>query len=369
MAGTVRHEKTGSYNQTVGVRLDIDEAIQILTPSDVPLQQWAATGDPATQVKVEWLEEDLTPQHVTVVSETATAGVGDVVVSDASPIRVGDVLMERDAAYTKQFLVTAVNQTTDTLTVTGFAGNVADPTVAATLEIIGQYNVEGGDPKDPRSIEREMPFNYTQIGQEQIAVTRTGRKRGLYGQGDPYDHEVMKKFKELAIRFERSMVNGYRTLSGDAQQRMMGGLFFYIATNSESGVKANTAALVNALAKKCYEAGGTPAVLMVSPSVKVCLSGIDSTLRRSERSDQTAGSVVERILTDFGEFSVVVNRHFPKTKGLVLQKEFIKKRPFDSYFHELLAKTGDSEKGEIVGEYSLEVKNEKAHGVLTITDA
>jgi len=369
MAGTVRHEKVGSYNQTVGVKLDIDEAIEILTPSDVPLQRWAADGPPATQVKVEWLEEDLTPQHVTVVSETATSGAGDVVVGDASPIRPGDVLLERDAVYTKQFLVTAVNQTTNTLTVTGFAGNTADPTVGATLELIGQYNVEGGDPQDPRSVEREMPFNYTQIGQEKIQVTRTARKRDLYGQDDPYDHELMKKFKELAIRFERSMVNGYRTLSGDAQKRMMGGLFFYIATNSESGVKANAAALVNALAKKCYEQGGTPTVLMVSPAVKVALSAIDASLRRSDRSDQTAGSVVEHILTDFGEFNVVINRHFPKTKGLMLQREFIKKRPFDRYFHELLAKTGDSDSGEIVGEYSLEVKNEKAHGVLTITDA
>lgn len=369
MAGTVRHELTGSYNQTVGVRLDIDEAIEILTPSDVPLQQWAADGPAATQVKVEWLEEDLTPQEVTVVSETATAGVGDVVVNDASPIRVGDVLLERGAAYTKQFLVTAVNQTTNTLTVTGFAGNATDPTVAAVLEIIGQYNTEGGDPKDPRSIEREMPYNYTQIGQEQVEVTRTARKRGLYGQGDPYDHEVMKKFKELAIRFERSMVNGYRTLSGDSTKRMMGGLFFYIATNSQSGTVAQASAKVNALAKSCYEAGGTPTVLMVSPSVKVGLSTIDASLRRSDRGQTTQGYVTEQILTDFGEIDVVINRHFPRTKGILLQKEFIKKRPFDTYFHELLAKTGDSESGELVGEYSLEVKNEKAHGLITLTDA
>src|SRR3546814_11332814 len=109
MAGEVRHERTGTYNQTVGVRLDIDEAIHILTPSDVPLQQ--AIGSKGTdQIKVEWLEEELTPQHVTVVSETATGGAGDVVVDDASPIRPGDVLMEKDAAYTKQFLVTASSE-------------------------------------------------------------------------------------------------------------------------------------------------------------------------------------------------------------------------------------------------------------------
>lgn len=368
-AGAVRDERIGSYNQEIGVRLDIDDAIFILTPHDVPLQQSIGNGAPATQPKVQWLEEDLTPQHVTVVSETATNGAGDVVVDDASVLRPGDVLMERDAAYDKQYLVTAINTTTNAVTVSPFAGNTADPTVAATLEVIGQYRNEGGDPEDPRTIERREQFNYTQIGQEQVSVTRTGRKRGLYGQGDPYDHEVMKKFKELAIRFERSMVNGYRTLSSDSKKRMMGGLFFYIASNSQSGVKANAYSLINALLKDCYEAGGTPTELWVSPSVKAAISGIDSTLRRIDRSDSTAGSVVERVLTDFGEVTVKVNRHFPKTKGLVLQKEFISIRPFDSYFHELLAKTGDSESGELVGEYTLECKNEEAHGVLTLTDA
>lgn len=369
MAGVIRHERTGSYNQTVGVKLDIDEAIHILTPSDVPLQQ--SIGSESTdQVKVEWLEEDLTPQHVTVTSFTGVSAPYVITVPDASPIRVGDVLQEKDnAAYTKQFLVTAVDQTANTVTVGNFAGNVATPTNATTLEVIGQYRKEGIDPEDPRSIERTMPFNYTQIGQEQIAVTRTGRKRGLYGQGDPYDHEVMKKFKELAIRFERSMVNGYRTQSGDATQRMMGGLFFYISTNTESGVKANAYSLVNALLRKTYEKGGTPGELWVSPRVKACLSTIDASLRRADRSDTTAGAVVEHILTDYGEVTVKMNRHFPATKGLVLQKEFIKRRPFDPYFHELLAKTGDSEKGQIVGEQTLEVKNEAAHGLLTITDA
>lgn len=369
MAGTVLHEKWGSYNQTVGVRLDIDEAIQILPVDDVPLQSRIGS-EPTDQIKVEWLEEALTPQTCVVASETATGGVGDVVVDDASPIRVGDVLWERDAVYTKQFLVTAVNQTTNTLTVTGFAGNVADPTVAATLEIVGQYNTEGGDPQDPRSVERELPFNYTQIAQEQVATTRTARKRGLYGKGDPYAHELRKKFRELAIRFERSMVSGYRTLSGDSTKRMMGGLLFFITTNSESGVAANAKTLINSLGRKCYDAGGTPHLLMVSPSVKQAISAnVDATLRRSERSDRTGGYVIDHLLTDFGEFEIVTNRHFPKTKGLLLQEEFVKARPFDAYFHEMLAKTGDSEKGEVVGEYSLEVKNEEASGVLTITDA
>src|SRR3546814_7420459 len=105
------------------------------------------------------------------------------------------------------------------------------------------------------------------------------------------------------------MVNGYRTKSSDSTKRMMVGLFYFISTNTSSGVKANAYSLVNALLKKTYEAGGTPTTLWVSPSVKAALSTIDANLRRSDRSDTTAGATVERILTDYGDVTVKMNRH------------------------------------------------------------
>jgi hypothetical protein len=369
MAGTVRDGRTGTFNQTVGVKLDMDDAIDILTPDDVPLQQWMGDGDRATQVKVEWLEEDLTPQDVVIASKTGT-GPWTATVDDASILRDGDILQEKDNTYSLQWVVSSPDTSANTAVLTGFAGNATGPTDGATLSIIGQYNTEGGDPKDPRSVERTAQYNYTQIGQEQVSVTRTAGKRALYGQDDPYDHELMKKFRELAIRFERSLVSGVRTISGDAQKRFMGGLLYFITTNTSSDTAANSYKAINALLRKCYEAGGTPRTLMVSPAVKAAISAnVDPTLRRSDRSETTGGYVIERVISDFGEVDIVLNRHFPKTKGLVLQREYIRRRPFDPYFHEMLAKTGDSESGEVVGEFSLEVKNEKAHGVLTITDA
>lgn len=366
---TVREGLTGSYNQTVGVRLDIDEAIQILPVDDVPLQSRIGSS-PTDQVKVEWLEEGLSPQVVTQSGAGTGTGPWTIDVDDAYVVRPGDVLQKRGGAITDQYLVDSITDA-DTIVISAFgSGSPADPGDGAELEIIGQYRTEGSDPEDARSVERTMPWNVTQWGQEKVEVTRTARKRGLYGQGDPYTHELQKKFKELAIRFERSMVHGQRVESGDKTKRFMGGLLFYITTNSESNTKANVKTALNSLLRKCYDAGGAPKLLMVSPSVKQAISeNVDATLRRSTVDEKTGGSVIERFLSDFGEVSIVMNRHFPSTKGLVLQEEFISRRVFDPYFHELLAKTGDADKGHIVGEFSLEVKNEEAHGVLTVTDA
>ena len=372
---TVLSGAQASYNRTVGVKLDIDEAIYILPVDDVPLQ--ARIGQEGTNsIKVEWLEEDLTPQTVTVASATGTDTPWTVTLTDGTSVRVGDVYQLVDAAYDIQYLITAIAVGADVNVVTaasfGGTGATNDPASPNVWQLVGQYRTEGANPEAARSVDRTMPYNYTQWGQEEVKVTRTQQKRAMYGLSDPYGHEVMKKFKELGIRSEKSMVFGYRTFAGDATKRFMGGLLFYITDNTESNTKANSKAAIDALAKKVYDDGGNPGDcwLMVSPAVKIAISAnIDATLRRTERSDQTGGYTVERVLTDFGEISVIVNRHFPKTKGILLDGKFVKRRPFDRYFHETLAKTGDSESGHIVGEQSLEVKNQKAHGVLTLTDA
>lgn len=373
MAVTPRYGQHGTYNTTVGVRLDVDEAITILPVWDVPLQRYVGS-DGTNSIKVEWLEEDLTPSTVTVVSVSGTASPWTLTLSseDTDVIRPGDVLHLVGGPYDRQFRVTSIDRDNDAIVVTSFAGTTDsnDPAGSDVLEVIGQYRDEGSDPEEARSVERRTKYNYTQWGQEQIEVTRTQQKRAMYGLSDPYGHEVMKKFKELAIRFERSMVNGYRSISGDAKQRFMGGLFYYISTNSASNTSANAKTAINSLIRKAYEKGAAPDTLMVSPAVKAAISAnIDATLRRTDRTDRVAGYVVDTVLTDFNEVNIVANRHFPTTKGVLLQREFIKRRPFDPYFHELLAKTGDADKGHIVGEQSLEVKNEEAHGILTLTDA
>jgi len=358
-------------DRTVGVKQDMDEAIQILTPSDVPLQQWLPT-DTTTSIKVEWMEEDLSPQTITVSAVSGTASPWTLTVNDAGVVRPGDVLHLVGAAYDRQFLVSSINTTSNEVVVTSFAATTDsnDPAAADVLEIIGQYRTEGGDPEDARSVERTAKYNYTQWGQEKVEVTRTQRKRAMFGGGDPYDHELMKKFKELAIRYERSLVNGYRVESSDKTKRFMGGLFYFISNNSASNTAANVKTAINSLLRSCYEDGGTPGVLMVSPAVKAAIdANIDPSLRRSTRAETTGGYTIEKVLTSFGEVDVVINRHFPTTKGLALQREYLSRVNFDGYFHEALAKTGDSDEGQVVGEFTCRVKNEKAHGILTVTDA
>ncbi len=356
-----------SSDRTVGVKVDMDEAVYILPIDDVPLQRWLPSA-PTSNIKVEWMEESLTPQTDIISAVSGTSSPWTITVADGGVFRAGDVLHIQGRAADIQFLVSSIS--TNDLTVAGHGGTAAsdDPVADDVVQIVGQVLTEGGDPPAARTVERTALYNYTQIGQEKVNATRTARKQAMYAQSDPYDHEAQKKFRELAIRFERALVLGQRYQS--ASKRAMGGLFYYITTNSRSGVKANVKSLIQDLVRDCWTAGGSPQALWVSPAVKAAITAnYDAALRRSVRDDATAGFTVERLVTDFGDIDVFANRYFPTTKGLLLQREYDVKRVFDGYMHEALAKTGDADNGEIVGEFSLEVKNETAQGILTVTDA
>jgi len=361
----------GSFNRTVGVKQDMDEAIKILPVDDVPLQRWLPSS-PTTSIKVEWLEEDLTPQTDTVSAVTGTTSPWVVTVSDGGRFRAGDILWKQDAAYSTQYRVTSISTHNLTVATHGAQGDTLDPATDDVLVIIGQFRAEGADPEDSRTNERVAAYNYTEVDQEKVEATRTQRKAAMFAQTDPYDHEVMKKFKELAIRFERKLILGYRTAPTATGARAMGGIFNYSGSfNSASGTASAVKTKISALIRDCWSDGANEAnTLVVSPAVQAAITAnYDAALRRSAVSDVVVGYVTERVRTDFGEVELIIDRYMPATKALLLSRSFLSKKVFDGYFHELLAKTGDADSGHIVGEHSLEVKEPDAHGVLTVTDA
>lgn len=370
-----------SYNQTVGVRVDMDPLVSILPTDDVPLQQWIPNGSPAEDRTVNWLNEALTGQTATAAGNAAgTSAIASTTlkVDDTSIFRVGDVLVRDGQSAADggvQVLITAVVDSTE-LTISRPFGGTTDTAIDDddTVTLIGQYRAEGSDPVDGRAVDRTTDYNYTQIDQEQVAATRTTRKVKRYGMDDPYNHEVQKKFRELAIRHERRVVLGRRLqgTAGDAAKRSMGGLLYFIAgsANSQSGVVANVETLTNSLLRGIWQRGGRVDTLWVSADVKAVFDTLNTSRVRTTNDDRTYGDVVDTFASSFGSIKLRFSRYIPAKKALAVDREFASHRTMDGFFHELLAKTGDTQSGQIVCEKSLEVKNASdAHGVLTLTDA
>jgi len=135
---------------------------------------------------------------------------------------------------------------------------------------------------------------------------------------------------------------------------------------------AITIALVNNVAERIWNLGGTPDTILCDGTVKGTISSstVGGAVVAEPRANHggsgpiTAVNAVDVLVTDFGTFKVVPDRHIPAT-----QVDFIDfdlwsvdyLRPFRT---ETLAKSGDSVKQLLIAEYGLRAKNGNGSGQL-----
>ena len=70
--------------------------------------------------------------------------------------------------------------------------------------------------------------------------------------------------------------------------------------------------------------------------------------------------------SDYGVCKVILSRAVPTDQVLLLDSSRIQVMPLAgrSFHYKPLASTGDSHVGQVIGEYTLELKNENAHGII-----
>jgi hypothetical protein len=129
-------------------------------------------------------------------------------------------------------------------------------------------------------------------------------------------------------------------------------------------------AAVNDLSQKIYEAGGFASggdyKVIVPAKQKRALSALDTNKIQIARSENSRGEVVDKLINDFGEFEIALNNNLAADELLFVDANRVAIRPLvgREFFHKYLGEVGDSTTGMLVGEYTLEFKQEKAHGRL-----
>jgi len=84
-------------------------------------------------------------------------------------------------------------------------------------------------------------------------------------------------------------------------------------------------------------------------------------------ADTTLSDLVSVYESDFGVARVIVSRWAPKDTVMLLDSSRVSVLPLAgrSFQFKRLAAGGDSESGQVIGEYTLEMRNENAHGVIS----
>jgi hypothetical protein len=93
---------------------------------------------------------------------------------------------------------------------------------------------------------------------------------------------------------------------------------------------------------------------------------VGSTSRHYAPDDRRLSELVSVYESDFGVCNIVLSRWVPSDTLLLLDSSRIAVMPLTgrSFQYRPLASTGDAVSGQIVGEYTMEMRNENAHALI-----
>jgi len=375
---------TGKATYSAGTTLpelaeDVSDLIGIISPYETPLLD--ALGDPlreAVSTHHEWLEDELLPNKDAVNDDTFTdpAVDTDFDVDNGSRFRAGDQIQIEGSE--ELMLVTAVNG--DTLTVVrGYAGTTAEDLADnQVINILGNAALEGADKPGVRFTNRNRCGNYTQIFTAAVDVSGSDMAASQLGLADEMDYQKQERLRELIRDLENTVINGGEP-SSDPQgsgtvRRTMEGIIQHLGTNvfhtGDSGFPSGNdldEAKVNYVLRKIWESSsGNVDLIVVGGFQKRKVNGFADGSRSFSATDVTYKDMISIYESDFGVCRVVTTRWLPQDAALFVDSSRVNVLPLAgrSFHFKPLASGGDYESGQLIGEYTLELKNEAAHGLI-----
>ena len=263
-----------------------------------------------------------------------------------------------------------------------------DSLAAASLS---NYAVEGATASDATMSPTTRIGNRTQIAQKTIKISGTLQSVDKAGRKSEKAYQLAKASSEIKRDMETSLLSNQIAANGDSSTaRKLGGLQAWLNSNYSGGTdgvagslgttarvngtnRTFTEALLQTVVKSVYASGGNPKVLMVNPAHKQVVSAFTGIAAQRfmapSNTPTTIVSAADVYLSDFGAISIVPNRFMTSTNScdetaFVLDPDMAAiayLRPFQT---NELAVTGDNESTQLLAQYTLEVKNQAAHGII-----
>ena len=376
---------TGKSTYAAGAALpeiaeDIADLVSIVSPYETPLLD--ALGDPlraAASTRHEWLEDSLLPNLARVNQpslEDSSTNTVTFTLAEAGVVRVGDLLKPEGSR--EVLLVTAVSGADITVT-RGYGGTVkAIINNAQGLSVLGNAALEGDDAGAPRFTTRVRKSNFTQIFSAAVQVSGTEAAVRQAAVEDEMDYQKQSRLRELLRDLENTVINGVApttTPEGSATvRRTMRGIIGSLTTNVFApGVSdflsdgALSEDQLNMALRNIWLRGSAKVdTIVVGGMQKRRINGFIAASQRFASSAEAFKNLVSSYESDFGVCRIVLSRYVPADSVLLLDSTRLAVLPLAgrSFQFRPLAATGDYLSGELLGEYTLELRNESAHGLI-----
>jgi hypothetical protein len=264
-------------------------------------------------------------------------------------------------------------------------------TDALASAVLTNYAVEGDAASDATLGVTTRAGNKTQISQKTVKISGTLEAVDKAGRKSEKAYQLAKASAEIKRDMETTLLSNQASTNGTSSAaRKLGGLQTWLATNGDFGTdgvagasgtttrtngtnRTFTETILKTVVKEVYASGGNPKVLMVNPAHKQLVSAFAGIAAQRFMAPADAPTTIigaaDVYLSDFGTISVVPNRFMSSTNtcdeaAFVLDTDMASVaylRPFQT---NELAKTGDAEVTQLLVEYTLQVNNEAAHGII-----
>ena len=267
---------------------------------------------------------------------------------------------------------------------------------------------EGNDYANTAATEPVRLTNYTQISATQVSSSGTAEAVDFAGRKSTQAYQLAKRAKEMKRDMEFMLLEGTpKAIGSSGSARNTAAFSTWIGTtvNATSNVVAAssglgltnngssspavgpdgtteagtggadtaiTIALVNNVAERIWNLGGTPDTILCGGVVKGTISSstVGGAVVAEPRGNNsgsgpiTAVNAVDVLVTDFGTFKVVPDRFIPATNVNFIDFDLWSVDYLRPFRTETLAKSGDSVKQLLIAEYGLRAKNGNGSGQL-----
>lgn len=261
--------------------------------------------------------------------------------------------------------------------------------------------IEGDDPTAQTLTPTARIGNNTQIVTKVVQISGTSQAVVAAGGSNKMGYQLLKKSKEMKRDIEGILTyNNAKNAGSSSVARTLAGMPCYLTTNvvfqtggAPSGANpalasngwtdgtntrvyngttvAVTEAMVKSMIQKVFASSGDcPEYMLVSPTNKQNISAFSGPgTRFIEVEDKTLRTAVDIYQSDFGDVKIVPDIFLAHSGDIFgINPNYVRVaylRPFQTI---PLAKTGDSDKKELLCELSLELGNEHAQGAIYDTN-
>jgi len=360
-----------SYSNTVPQKRTLTDRIILASPYDVTTILRLGTDNASKFALInwpnrvyEWLQDSYPARSdvlaatnltnsTTTTTATVTTGakfqVGDVIQIDEELLNVTSI-SGNDLTFVRGFGVGTSSQATHESTATAYIRFTA--------------RKEGADSSSSPSEEVVSVSNATQIFHKEILMSRNAQDIPQYGISDPWGYKQDKAMDELMEELDRVPFYGRRAVGSASAARATGGFREFITTNvTDLNSVGLTRANIDTQLDNCFAQGGRPNIMFCGSYVKRKIGSFYEGFVKTERSEQVGGILIDRLQHPILNYEVelIVDRNCASTDLWGIDDRYAGYVEYQPFMFEPLAKTGDADKGQVIGEYGMVVAREKSH--------